>query len=226
MLCELVRRGGGHHLLVPELAHLALPELDEHSAVALAAVFIVELYHIHKRDMIPEQVIAQPADEFSVVLHYIDPVEADEVEHFRFVNVFVVGDENTYILFFSKSYHFGILRHKSPYSFKYLPEILDFYPLNETQNNAVGMFCFPEGVKIRDKFETPKCFNFVLTDEIGERTYGSAFIFVQELSISLREAFIPSYNEQNKTYYEEKAICALSRYPFYYNWCYCTFLFN
>ena len=117
----------------------------------------------------------------------------------------------------NKSYNFCLFRHKSPYSSKYLPEILDFYPLNESPNNAVAMFCFPEGVKIKDKFETPKCFNFVLTDEIGKRTYGSCFIFVQELSISLSESFIPSYNEPEKTFYEEKAICVLSKYPFYYN---------
>ena len=70
---------------------------------------------------------------------------------------------------------FLIERHKSPYLFKYMPEVLDFYPLNETPNNAVAMFCFPEGVKIKDNFDTPKCFNFVLTDEVGQRTYGSTF---------------------------------------------------
>ena len=117
----------------------------------------------------------------------------------------------------NKSYTFHVQRHKSPYLFKYLPEVLDFYPLNDTPNKAVAMFCFPEGVMIKNRFDTPKCFNFVLTDEIGERTFGSTFIFVQELSISLREAFIPSYNEPNKTYYYEKAICVLSKYPFYYN---------
>ena len=116
----------------------------------------------------------------------------------------------------NNSYSFGVNRHQSPYNYKYLPEVLDTYPINE-KNQAVAMFCFPEGVKIKDKFETPKCFSFVLTDEVGERTYGSVFTFMQEISISLKEAFIPSYNELNKTYYYEKAICVLSKYPFYYN---------
>ena len=117
----------------------------------------------------------------------------------------------------NNSYNFGLIRHKSPYSFKYLPEVLDIYPNNEEQNKAVAMFCFPEGVKIKNRFETPKCFNFVLTDEVGDRTYGSTLIFVEEISISLREAFIPSYNEPNKKFYCEKSICVLSKYPFYYN---------
>ena len=117
----------------------------------------------------------------------------------------------------NNSYSFGVNRHQSPYNYKYLPEVLDTYPINEKQNQALAMFCFPEGVKIKDQFETPKCFNFVLTDEVGERTYGSVLIFMQELSISLKESFIPSYNQLNKTYYYEKAICILSKYPFYYN---------
>ena len=117
----------------------------------------------------------------------------------------------------NNSYSFGVNRHQSPYNYKYLPEVLDTYPINEKQNQAVAMFCFPDGVKIKAQFETPKCFNFVLTDEVGERTYGSVFIFMQELSIALKDAFIPSYNELNKTYYYEKAICVLSKYPFYYN---------
>ena len=115
------------------------------------------------------------------------------------------------------SYKFGVLRHKSPYLYKYMPEIIDSYPINEGANQAVGLFCFPEGLKIKNDFDTPKCFNFVLTDEVGERTYGSAFIFVQEISIALREAFIPSYDEPNKKHYCQKAICILSKYPFYYN---------
>ena len=116
-----------------------------------------------------------------------------------------------------KNYQFGILRHKSPYIYKYMPAILDTYPNNEEPNQSVGLFCFPEGIQIKDKFEQIKCFNFVLTDELGERTYGSTLIFMEEISISLREAFIPTYDDPNKTFYCQKAICILSKYPFYYN---------
>ena len=116
-----------------------------------------------------------------------------------------------------KNFKFGILRHKSPYIYKYLPEILDSYPNKESQNQAVSLFCFPEGIQIKDKFESLKCFNFVLTDEFGERLYGSTLIFSQEISIALREAFIPTYDDPTKTFYIQKAICVLSKYPFYYN---------
>ena len=116
-----------------------------------------------------------------------------------------------------KNYRFGIFRHKSPYIYKYLPEILDSYPDKESQNQAVSLFCFPEGIQIKDKSESLKCFNFVLTDEFGERMYGSTLIFSQEISISLREAFIPTYDDPTKTFYIQKALCVLSKYPFYYN---------
>lgn len=116
-----------------------------------------------------------------------------------------------------KSFPFKFQRHKSPYLYKYLPEVLDSYPKSEEQNQGISLFCFPEGVQILDHFETPKCFNFVLTDGMGERTFGSTLIFVQEVSIEMNSAFIPSYNEQNKTYFCQKAICILSNYPFNYN---------
>ena len=115
------------------------------------------------------------------------------------------------------TYQFGILRHKSPYSYKYMPEVLDSYPMKEKLNQSIGLFCFPEGIQINDRFITPKCFNFVLTDEFGERTYGSSFVFVQEITIRLREAFVPTYEPNDKTFYCPKAICILSKYPFYYN---------
>ena len=116
-----------------------------------------------------------------------------------------------------KSYNFSIIRHKSPYSYKYLPEILDIYPLNENKNPSIALFCFPDGIKITDKFETPKCFNFVLTDELGERTFGSVIIFSQEIDISLKNCFIPTYAPDDTTFYIQKAICVLSFFPFYYN---------
>ena len=116
-----------------------------------------------------------------------------------------------------KSYRFCILRHNSPYSYKYFPEIIDTYPPNENKNPSIALFCFPDGIKILEDFETPKCFNFVLTDELGERTYGAVLIFSQEIDIRLSESFIPNYSPENKTFYIQKAICVLSNYPFYYN---------
>ena len=116
-----------------------------------------------------------------------------------------------------QNYKINVIRCKSPYLYKYLPEILDSYPNVDDSNKALSLFCFPEGVQIKEQFETPKCFNFVLTDELGERTYGSVFIFLEEISISLRESFKPSYDPPDKTMFCQKAICVLSKYPFYYN---------
>ena len=115
------------------------------------------------------------------------------------------------------TYSFILERHTSPYAYKYLPEILDIYPLNENKNPSIALFCFPDGVKITDKFETPKCFNFVLTDEIGERTYGAVIVFSQEINFRLRDRFIPNYDPDNINFFVQKAICVLSYFPFYYN---------
>jgi len=103
------------------------------------------------------------------------------------------------------SYGFSIERHKSPYAYKYLPEILDMYPKNENKNPSIALFCFPDGVRITDKFETPKCFNFVLTDELGERTYGSVIVFSQEINFGLRDRFIPNYSPDDKTFFCAKS---------------------
>ena len=115
------------------------------------------------------------------------------------------------------SFNFCISRHKSPYSYKYFPEILDKYPFNEKKNPSIALFCFPDGIKITENFETPKCFNFVLTDELGERTYGAVLIFSQEINNIFKEMFIPNYSPDGKTFYMQKAICILSNFPFYYN---------
>ena len=117
----------------------------------------------------------------------------------------------------SKFFNFKILKHKSPFFYKYMPEILDFYPSEENLPSSISLFCFPEGISIKEKYELPYTFSFVLTDEIGNRTYGSTIIFLEELSNNLREFFIPIFNDESKIYYCQKCICVLSRYPFYYN---------
>ena len=85
------------------------------------------------------------------------------------------------------SYQFGITKHKTPYMYKYMPEIIDMYPLEKIVNPGIAVFCFPEGIKIKQTYDMPKWFNFVLTDESGSRTYGSALVFTEELSTSLIE---------------------------------------
>ena len=123
----------------------------------------------------------------------------------------------------NKSFNFGISKNKSPYSFKYIPEILDQYPPDGENNSSVPMFCFPNGLSIIDQYRMPRWFNFVLTDEVGERTYGSVLIFWEEIDNEFKEFFIPYYDEfdkktnKRKFYFIPKAICVLSRFPFYHN---------
>ena len=76
------------------------------------------------------------------------------------------------------------------------------------------MFCFPEGINIREEKDTPKKFNFVLTDEVGERTFASVLIFWEKLNDDIRKSIIPIYNEQiEKT--QEEIIILQKLYVFY-----------
>ena len=115
------------------------------------------------------------------------------------------------------------VKNKSPYIHKYIPEILDQYPPEIETNSSVSMFCFPEGLHISDQYRMPIWFTFVLTDEIGNRTYGSTLVFWEEMDIKLKENFIPFFDEydpktqKRKYYFIQKAICVLSKFPFYNN---------
>ena len=117
-------------------------------------------------------------------------------------------------------FQFAFYKHKSPYSYKYMPEILDNYPPDEDSNSSIALFCFPEGIKIYEEYSMPKWFNFVLTDQIGNRTYGTILYFREDLEDekkNLIDNFIPILKEKNKSHFIEKGICILSNYPFYHN---------
>ena len=122
-------------------------------------------------------------------------------------------------------YQFGIGKHKSPYKFKYMAEILEEYPQDDSINKGVAMFCFPQGISIKEEFSMPEWFNFVLTDEAGERTYGSVLIFMEEIRENLFQSFIPNFREEEivnkerkkKVFLVPKGLCILSRFPFYHN---------
>ena len=145
-----------------------------------------------------------------------------------------------------KDYQLKKGKNKTPYLYTYTPEVLDQYPQSDSFNNSVSMFCFPEGINISEKEKEPTKFNFILTDEIGERTYGSCLIFWEKLRDNLRLAFEPIYNEivkktkeeieleikeneklgqitkeinpeKLKDYYAPKALCILSKFPFFTN---------
>ena len=155
------------------------------------------------------------------------------------------------------NYQFQRTRHKiSPFKYKYNPEILDQYPPTDSFNNSISMFCFPEGIHILEKQMQPNKFSFVLTDEVGERTYGSVLIFWEKLKNDMRYLMEPIYLEEIektkeeikkekadleaeivekklkgekveenkevnpykiKEYYIPKALCILSKFPFFSN---------
>ena len=123
------------------------------------------------------------------------------------------------------NYNLVKVKNKSPYIYKYIPEILDQYPPEIEINSSVSMFCFPEGLHISDQYRMPIWFTFVLTDEIGNRTYGATLVFWEEMDIKLKENFIPFFDEydpktqKRKYYFIQKAICVLSKFPFYKNCC-------
>ena len=116
-------------------------------------------------------------------------------------------------------YQFNSYKYQSPFSHKYMPKILDSYPPEEESNSSIALFCFPEGIKITEEYSMPKWFSFVLTDQLGGRTYGTILYFKEDLDSDkkLYENFIPIYKEKNKSRFIEKGICILSKYPFFNN---------
>ena len=139
----------------------------------------------------------------------------------------------------NNSFQFARSKHKSPFINKFTPEVIDQYPKSDSFNNSVSMFCFPDGVTILERKIDPKKFNFVLTDEVGKRTYGSCLIFWEKLNDNKRKSMEPIYDEKIeiteeenekkenenkkikktklKDYYSPKALCILSKYPFFSN---------
>ena len=132
-------------------------------------------------------------------------------------------------------YQFRRNHHISPFLAKYNPEILDQYPRNDEVNNSISMFCFPQGIYFLEKQIAPSKFNFVLTDETGERTYCSVLIFWEKLNEEIRRQLEPKFEEEIeqteeeiknniyknkkklKEYYVPKALCILSKFPFFSN---------
>ena len=134
-----------------------------------------------------------------------------------------------------RKYQFGRSHHSSPFFLRYNPEIIDQFPNNDNVNNTISMFCFPEGIYFLEKQISPNKFNFVLTDENGERTYCSVLIFWEKLNDEMRKNLEPIYEEEVektaeeikngrykskkklKEYFVPKALCILSKFPFFSN---------
>jgi hypothetical protein len=75
----------------------------------------------------------------------------------------------------------GVSRVTNPLEFSYLPEIVDIYPIEENISPGVAMFCFPNGIRFKKANDLPKWFSFILTDELGNRSYASCLVFTEEV---------------------------------------------
>ncbi len=75
----------------------------------------------------------------------------------------------------------GVHKCKDPLNMKFLPDVIDVYPTEYVFNPGIAMFCFPEGMTIRKYSDLPKCFSFVLTGAMGERSYATCLVFTEEL---------------------------------------------
>jgi hypothetical protein len=93
----------------------------------------------------------------------------------------------------------GVQKTKDPFTFKYLPEVLDIYPPEGLYNPGIAMFCFPEGIYIKKHSDMPKCFSFVLTGAKGERTYATCLIFSEEIQRGLLNS-VYFFNQVNSYY--------------------------
>jgi hypothetical protein len=82
----------------------------------------------------------------------------------------------------TKDGHFkiGVSRVGNPLELAYLPEILDTYPQDDHISPGIAMFAFPISMKFKKNSDLPKWFSFVLTDEMGNRSYASCLIFTEE----------------------------------------------
>ncbi|MCQ2816163.1 MAG: hypothetical protein MJ252_02745 [archaeon] len=111
-------------------------------------------------------------------------------------------------------YPFQFEYSPSPYNLKYMPELIDSYPINSV-NPSIGMFCFPKGISFAKIMNMPSWFSFILTDESGKRTFGSCLLLSEEVG-DLQRKIVPKF-ECTEKYYVDKAICILSNEPFFYN---------
>jgi hypothetical protein len=100
---------------------------------------------------------------------------------------------------------------------RYEPQLLDRYPLVDHPDrpfpDAVAQFCFPTGVALRFEMDLPSFFTFVLTDTKGTELYGACLTFYEPQDIDL--SAINVQTPVGSVVCAPKAICLLSRWPFY-----------
>ena len=96
------------------------------------------------------------------------------------------------------------LRNRDVMKRKLKAKILDRYPAEGQDRHyyplpsrEVSEFCFPSGVQLKTEVGQPEYFNFSLTQQEGDRIFGTVLIFDEEPSEAFKEK-LKSYNVGQK----------------------------
>eukprot|EP00117_Sycon_ciliatum_P018296 scpid16412/ scgid3295/ C-myc promoter-binding protein; DENN domain-containing protein 4A len=117
-----------------------------------------------------------------------------------------------------------------PHAVSYRATILHRFPLVDSEDfplpESVPLFCLPLGASVESWSDSvahplPTFSSFVLTGAIGEKVYGAAVVFYDELPLSKqtlamrRVLFGTEAETSTQRLFCNKAICILSRWPFF-----------
>ena len=101
---------------------------------------------------------------------------------------------------------------------KLKPEILDRYPPKDRPEipftSYISSFCFPSGISLHRNYQTPQSFGFILTDNMGKRTYGTCLFFDEEPGRSLKRKLRRANVEKFEEVWTQKAIIIMSSFSF------------
>ena len=122
----------------------------------------------------------------------------------------------------------------SPPLLRYTPSIIDRYPLEDQEGNplpeSIEMFCLPLGSTIecwpKENVKVlPLLSTFVLTLQSGAKAYAVALMFYENFpldeldslsNVELKQlGYFSGFEQINKKLVVNKAICILSRWPFF-----------
>eukprot|EP00357_Protocruzia_adherens_P011024 CAMPEP_0115038160 /NCGR_PEP_ID=MMETSP0216-20121206/43241_1 /TAXON_ID=223996 /ORGANISM="Protocruzia adherens, Strain Boccale" /LENGTH=803 /DNA_ID=CAMNT_0002418503 /DNA_START=60 /DNA_END=2468 /DNA_ORIENTATION=+ len=108
---------------------------------------------------------------------------------------------------------------KDPLLRAYAPEHIDLYPRSSGGEDfeipsAVPMFCFPDGIRLSREQFTPTSFSFVLTEQSGERIYGTCLCFYEQAKSDIIKKLHGVEVSDTKKLYTPKSICLVSMWPF------------
>ena len=100
----------------------------------------------------------------------------------------------------------------------YKPELVNRFPFTDRNYNpfppALPLFCFPNGISLMREQTTPTSFSFIMTQQTGERLFGTCLIFHESPNEVIKEELRSMNFWETESVYVPKAICVVSRYSF------------